>query len=522
MKEKRLSPKDYAEISKEKQARSPAEALAFAESILANPLYNKSQTRHLAQYTKARFCFIRCHYDEAEALVKPLIFAYLNYPFDPVYVGAFSMMGILALSRNHHYLAIFYIDQALALADHHHLTGYLSMLYSNLSDAYHLLKDLPKSYECIQKALAYFTNYEDADLYQSLRFNEAIVLIELKRFDEAESLLNDISSHAEEAHWEASKRNGLLLTRFELNLAAGKLTNPGESLREIGTLLAGSEVDFFALEEYKDLVDYAINHHDENLYADYVSRIEAFQAGNPQKDIALYLAKVKAQHAEQNGQFEEAAKNYRTAFEMETERGLAAGQELEEIVDLRQRLLSQNQAYLKAKKRNRRLREATNTDLLTGLPNRRALNGDARRLGKRIQGAKVFGCALLDLDAFKWVDDTYGYLTGDDILKAIATRFKEMVGSTLKIYRYGGDEFLLLYFSETSEEIISSLKGLALKLLGTNFLSDSGNPVIVTASIGYVVLEHSYLSLDNAIDLASAKLREAKKSGRGALLGEER
>lgn len=82
-----------------------------------------------------------------------------------------------------------------------------------------------------------------------------------------------------------------------------------------------------------------------------------------------------------------------------------------------------------------------NHDPLTGLPNRRAA---VVEVSHRLTGTHPFLLALLDLDDFKTVNDTYGHPTGDDLLIIVAMRLHIAVSPDGFIARLGGDEFLLL------------------------------------------------------------------------------
>jgi len=77
-------------------------------------------------------------------------------------------------------------------------------------------------------------------------------------------------------------------------------------------------------------------------------------------------------------------------------------------------------------------------DELTELPGRRALVEDMAKLGMK------YSFAMVDIDFFKKFNDTYGHDTGDDVLKMVATKLSEVTGGG-KAYRYGGEEFVILF-----------------------------------------------------------------------------
>jgi diguanylate cyclase (GGDEF)-like protein len=86
-------------------------------------------------------------------------------------------------------------------------------------------------------------------------------------------------------------------------------------------------------------------------------------------------------------------------------------------------------------------------DPLTGLCNRRKVE---RHIETRIRSAKVFSVISLDLNGFKKLNDTYGHLAGDDLLKQFATELRTVFRSHDIIGRVGGDEFIVLVDGDLS------------------------------------------------------------------------
>lgn len=92
-------------------------------------------------------------------------------------------------------------------------------------------------------------------------------------------------------------------------------------------------------------------------------------------------------------------------------------------------------------------------DELTGLPGRRALEEQLRQLGSR------YVIAMLDVDHFKRFNDDYGHDVGDQVLRLVASRLQKSTGGG-KPFRYGGEEFTLVYPGRTLEEVAPVLEAL--------------------------------------------------------------
>ena len=90
-------------------------------------------------------------------------------------------------------------------------------------------------------------------------------------------------------------------------------------------------------------------------------------------------------------------------------------------------------------------------DELTGLPGRRALNERLQRLGR------TYVIAMADVDHFKKFNDTHGHDVGDQVLRLVASQLRQ-IGGGGKAYRYGGEEFTLVFPGKTLEECLPHLE----------------------------------------------------------------
>jgi diguanylate cyclase (GGDEF)-like protein len=106
------------------------------------------------------------------------------------------------------------------------------------------------------------------------------------------------------------------------------------------------------------------------------------------------------------------------------------------------------------------LRHAAQHDELTGLPNRTLLKSTVEQRLKA--GGNPFSVALLDLDGFKKVNDTYGHAMGDAVLIETTKRLIKLLGPGDMLARLGGDEFVLLYDNKNAEAAQQALKNVLL------------------------------------------------------------
>ena len=105
------------------------------------------------------------------------------------------------------------------------------------------------------------------------------------------------------------------------------------------------------------------------------------------------------------------------------------------------------EAYEKIYEMNQKLSRAASTDMLTGLYNRTGLYNELETIMRKIKQQKKqspMGLMFIDLDNFKYYNDTYGHHVGDIILISMAGIFQEIIGARGIVSRYGGDEFLII------------------------------------------------------------------------------
>jgi two-component system, cell cycle response regulator len=158
------------------------------------------------------------------------------------------------------------------------------------------------------------------------------------------------------------------------------------------------------------------------------------------------------------------------------------------------------------------LRFQATHDVLTGIWNRRAV---LDLLHREIERAARFhastGVLMLDLDHFKKINDTYGHLTGDAVLKETAQRITQVVRSYDFVGRYGGEEFLVLLPGCNKEQAEHSGERIRLAATATPVFA-AGSEIPVTISIGATATIGGPET--EVLAIADAALYQAKSAGR--------
>lgn len=173
------------------------------------------------------------------------------------------------------------------------------------------------------------------------------------------------------------------------------------------------------------------------------------------------------------------------------------------------RKLQEMNRFLRAD--NQSLEQASQTDALTGARNRFALRRDYNLFENR-----YVHVMMMDLDDFKRINDTYGHAVGDLILKKAGELLIQAFGAN-SVYRYGGDEFLVLCL-DMDEEIFRDRIVTIRQGIGNVYLDDKHLPACFSAGYVYGDCEHSY-DLRLMMHQADGNLYQAKRSGRNLHVG---
>jgi len=162
-------------------------------------------------------------------------------------------------------------------------------------------------------------------------------------------------------------------------------------------------------------------------------------------------------------------------------------------------------------------RSRSRVDALTSAPNRYALAEALTAEQARIKrGGRTAAICFLDLDRFKTVNDTYGYSAGDRLLVDVHQRLRSELRASDLVFRWGGEEFVVLAPHVDRAELADFAERLRL-LLATRPFAIDGRPRTVTGSVGAVVLDETRPAQD-ALEAASRLVKKAKQSRNAAVV----
>lgn len=154
-------------------------------------------------------------------------------------------------------------------------------------------------------------------------------------------------------------------------------------------------------------------------------------------------------------------------------------------------------------------------DTLTGLPNRAMFVSKIKNLINKSK--EEFAIAFLDIDNFKYINDTLGHYIGDDFLKFIGNKISAEVKVPDMVARLGGDEFAILIKGFESKEKVSNKLEMILNNIGNTWNSGS-REFFISMSIGVAIYPYDGCDFDELLKHSDIAMYAAKKEGKNKIL----
>ena len=153
-------------------------------------------------------------------------------------------------------------------------------------------------------------------------------------------------------------------------------------------------------------------------------------------------------------------------------------------------------------------------DSLTGVLNRRCLFDLAKREFERSQRyGSVFTLLMLDVDHFKRINDTYGHMVGDEVLKSLTQAIQRSLRQVDQFGRYGGEEFVIVL--PESPLNIARQVGDRLRIISSQLsIPTKSDPISLTVSIGIAAYDPNDKAVEDIFERADRALYQAKAKGR--------
>ncbi len=168
---------------------------------------------------------------------------------------------------------------------------------------------------------------------------------------------------------------------------------------------------------------------------------------------------------------------------------------------------------------NAKLMELSLLDGLTGIHNRRSFDQNMKQIfSDAKRGLGTFSIMMVDIDYFKNYNDTYVHAEGDKSLKSIASIFKDNIREEDLVFRYGGEEFIII-FNNANVVVAEGVAERITKAIQDLHFDHKTSPFgIVTISGGIEEFQKEYTSPEEMVKIADQKLYKAKTNGRNRIV----
>ncbi len=179
----------------------------------------------------------------------------------------------------------------------------------------------------------------------------------------------------------------------------------------------------------------------------------------------------------------------------------------------RELLLRSMQYSIERKRYQVQLEHQANYDMLTGLPNRNLLHDRLRQAVYMQRAPRTVAVVFIDLDHFKFVNDSLGHSMGDKLLKGMAERLRSVLRDGDTVARLGGDEFVLILNDQADEEVIfRAMQRITAKLAEP--IEIEGREMTLTCSAGISLYPQDGRDVDTLLKTADTAMYRAKEHGR--------
>ncbi|MEM1080497.1 MAG: diguanylate cyclase [Pseudomonadota bacterium] len=481
-------------------------------------------------------------------------------------VPAQQAQGMSMLSALHQRMgepdaSLAWLTEALDIALAHDLKEELVKIYTNLGIEYSVAQENDRAIEYYELALAVLEEVEDQRNRLPILYNLGLTYRGADRLEEAsatfDQLVEPLSAPGMEVRLASllsvmagiEREQGLLdeaEAKYQQAMALHEdLNNPSE--RTVVLI----ELGYLSIE--KNNIDAALNYSEQALVTARQSELDlSIQGALNLRGRALELAGRYEESIDHIREFNERNEAYlreqqdsvltQMRADLDFERQavelaeLRSQQQQQEYDMNQQRLITNSSlviavlilvglllAYFWQRKTNRRLTQLSQTDQLTGLPNRRRIM-DFLSTSINQDNADQLVLMLLDLDYFKKINDDHGHDAGDRALIEVAKLMRNFAeANQVEIGRWGGEEFLLLFKSKSAEHAMR-LTGELLDQVAAIRIPTRGQPIELSASAGFVAIGSMHQPgnqriWEPALLAADQLLYRAKQAGRAGFFG---
>lgn len=468
-------------------------------------------------YEEGKQTFFENRLDEAAMLIQNAIHMFKKCGEYEKYTAALNLMGVIYAATGNETMAIDYYLEGLECAIDHGYDNLIMLFYNNIGSRYQELNEHEKAIDYFVKAAKELGNpvcmneprHDNWCLVTYI--NLAASYRHMESYDLAEKYLELAENYMKGENVDVYKYTFLIL-KCQLWWSMGKSEDVYQNIEE---LLESGAKNSNAPDYGQDIRDVCELFKDMKEY-EYWKRIildfEKYAREQNTVYFSLMLTEMWMDYYKTIGENDKYVNLCVEYVELNHRQKVIADKDRAAAIDIK--------IQLQEKEAERRhAEELSSTDVLTGLGNRYLLTQHAPLVVKEASGKlQKIAVGVLDIDCFKQHNDTYGHIKGDWCLKRVAEILRDTLGKAGTVYRFGGDEFVMLFpkgkreqIEQVAEQIKECLREAKIENENSTVASE------VTISQGYACfIPKRNEDLDAIIERADKALYYVKNNGRNA------
>lgn len=436
-------------------------------------------------------------------------------------VRSHNAMGIDAVNRGNATVALDQYITALAYGKKYEYPYETALVNSNVGRLYMSFGEYDAAVHYLKKASQTFWNYRD-DFFGKINLATAYASLGRcslfrKNLKEAEEYEEKIHQAGKEAEFNYFMTRGL---SAKIRHEQGRWQERDQYIENIVQNLKGFQTLIDSHEDVFDFLDFLLEIKKYQELEKVFPKLDRMAEESGITNLKIELLRRQAVYyravQERENYLEVCARLYEES-EILKEEGVSVFHRATELRFSLERARKKEKELLKEKQI---LQERSEKDALTGLANRYKLNDYTGKIfDKARERQDMLSVEIFDVDYFKQYNDTYGHQAGDDCLKEIGKILGGLMQRDQNIFcaRYGGDEFIVIYYGKTDEEILSLSKELRQKVLDLKLEhkeSQESEYLTISQGIRSGIPEHQHRMWDYlcAADKALYCVKKKKKN----------
>ncbi len=466
---------------------------------------------------EAKEIYYENEYKEALSLVENAVRIFENISDYSGFCESCNIAGVIYSSMGNETLAVDYYLRGIREALDHNVITVLAILYNNLGSVFQEMGQHEEALEYFELALETMSKFSEEEkqmerypLYCLIRYIN--IAYSSKMLGDIERAWNAIETAK---NYVSDSINRAYVFSYHL-IRAEVLWDRGEeaAAKELVEQLvvdAKEDPSIFVSNDDPRIIGRLLEKmEDYEKWESFLSTYEIYCKKQDASFFDLILNELLLQYHKKRGNTERYRDLAVEHVELTHKRQL-------EISKIR---LTAIKIKLELERKNRQIvdeQELLMKDVLTQIGNRYALQKDGEtKIREAIDTGAAVGVGIIDIDCFKVLNDTYGHLKGDEGLFEIAQILKESVGNLGEVYRYGGDEFVMLLPGATASVIEDLGQRIKLQLKEKQIINENSSvDKYLTVSQGYVVsTPKESASVEDFIEKADQALYRVKQSGK--------